>query len=58
MLRAMILVVPLVLLGACGGARFAGFNNCSADGSAVLFEYPNSQGRYDTANNGPCKPAS
>lgn len=55
MIRSAIVLVPILLLTACGGGRFAGFNNCSADGSPVLFEYPNAQGNYDTLNNGPCK---
>jgi hypothetical protein len=54
-IRSAIILVPILLLSACGGGRFAGFNNCSADGSPVLFEYPNEQGNYDTLNNGPCK---
>jgi len=54
MLRAVLLVFALGLLSGCGG-RFAGLNNCSADGSVVLFEYPNAQGSYEGLNNGPCK---
>jgi hypothetical protein len=50
------IVIALVAgaLGACSG-RFAGFNNCSADGSVVLFEHPNKAGNYEGLNNGPCK---
>lgn len=55
MIRASIVLLPMVLLTACGGGRFAGFNNCSADGSPVLIEYPNAEGNYDTLSNGPCK---
>lgn len=55
MIRASIVLLPMVLLTACGGGRFAGFDNCSADGSPVLIEYPNANGNYDTLNNGPCK---
>ena len=55
MTRALLLLIALGLLSGCGGGRFAGFNNCSADGSTVWFEYPNAQGSYDGLNNGPCK---
>ena len=55
LIRTSLVLLPLVLLTACGSGRFAGFNNCSADGSAVLIEYPNENGNYDTLNNGPCK---
>ena len=55
LIRTSLVLLPLALLTACGGGRFAGFNNCSADGSPVLIEYPNEQGHYDTLNNGPCK---
>ncbi|HEY4134636.1 MAG TPA: hypothetical protein VGO34_05425 [Alphaproteobacteria bacterium] len=59
MTRAMIVLIPMLLLSACSsGGRWAGFNNCSADGSVVMVEYPNAQGNYDTLNNGPCKSAS
>jgi hypothetical protein len=54
MLRAVLLVLALSLLTGCGG-RFAGFSNCSADGSVVWYEYPNAQGSYEGLNNGPCK---
>jgi hypothetical protein len=47
-----LLFLASLLLSACGG-RFAGFGSCSADGSPVWFEYPNSQGSYDGLNNGP-----
>jgi hypothetical protein len=52
--RILIVLVALAALSGCSG-RFAGFNNCSADGSLVMFEYPNSQGSYEGLNNGPCK---
>ncbi len=53
---AAVILGSLLMLSACAdGGRFAGFNNCSADGSPVLIEYPNAQGNYDTLNNGPCK---
>jgi len=56
MLGKIIVLASLALLAGCaGGGRFAGFNNCSADGSVVLTEYPNSAGIYDGLNNGPCK---
>ena len=50
------IVIALVAgaLAACTG-RFAGFNNCSADGSVVWFEYPNKAGSYEGLSNGPCK---
>ena len=54
MLRIATLCLALLALSACGG-RFAGTNNCSADGSTVWFEYPNAQGSYEGLNNGPCK---
>jgi hypothetical protein len=41
-----------LVLASCGG-RFAGFSSCSADGSPVWFEYPNSNGSYEGLNNGP-----
>ncbi len=50
--RTALLLAAALLLAGCGG-RFAGFNNCSADGSPVWFEYPNSQGSYEGLNNGP-----
>jgi hypothetical protein len=49
-----LLSAALLTLAACGG-RFAGLNNCAADGSVVWMEYPNAQGNYDTLNTGPCK---
>jgi hypothetical protein len=53
MLRSLpVLIAAALLLAACGG-RFAGFGSCSADGSPVWFEYPNSKGSYDGLNNGP-----
>jgi hypothetical protein len=54
MSRTLLLIVTLALLSGCGG-RYAGFNNCSADGSSVVREYPNSAGSYEGLNNGPCK---
>jgi hypothetical protein len=53
MSRIVIMLVALAALSGCG--RFAGFNNCSADGSLVMFEYPNSKGSYEGLNNGPCR---
>ena len=56
MLSKIIVLATLALLGGCaGGGRYAGFNNCSADGSVVVTEYPNSAGSYAGLNNGPCK---
>jgi hypothetical protein len=61
MSRVVLLIVlglALPLLSACDtgkGGRWAGFNNCSADGSVVWWEYPNAQGSYEGLNNGPCK---
>jgi hypothetical protein len=57
MSRAFIILAALALLGGCAGngGRFAGLNNCSADGSVVMFEYPNSAGNYNGVNNGPCR---
>lgn len=54
MSRTLILLAALAVLAGCSG-RFAGFNNCSADGSLVMFEYPNAAGSYEGLNNGPCK---
>lgn len=56
LVRSAVILGSLLMLSACAdGGRWAGFNNCSADGSPVLIEYPNAQGHYDTLNNGPCK---
>jgi hypothetical protein len=55
MMRAAFVIIALGLLAGCSGGRWAGFNNCSADGSVVWYEYPNAQGSYDGLNNGPCK---
>jgi hypothetical protein len=57
LVRTAMILGSLLMLAACsaGGGRWAGFDNCSADGSPVLIEYPNAQGNYDTLNNGPCK---
>jgi hypothetical protein len=56
LVRTAVILGALLMLSACSsGGRWAGFNNCSADGSPVLVEYPNAQGNYDTLNNGPCK---
>jgi hypothetical protein len=55
MLRTILVLATLAMLGGCGGGRYAGFNNCSADGSVVITEYPNSAGSYAGLNNGPCK---
>ena len=56
MARALVILIAAGLVASCsGGGRFAGFNNCSADGSTVLVEYPNKAGSYDGVNNGPCK---
>ncbi|MBX6367125.1 MAG: hypothetical protein IRZ04_04045 [Rhodospirillales bacterium] len=41
-----------VLLTACEG-RFVGFDNCSADGSVVWWEMPNSRGSYEGLDNNP-----
>ncbi|HUB97316.1 MAG TPA: hypothetical protein VL993_15445 [Stellaceae bacterium] len=58
MLRKIIVLATLAMLCGCSGAgRYAGLNNCSADGSVVLREYPNSTGSYAGLNNGPCKTA-
>jgi len=54
MSRTLILLLTLTLLAGCGG-RFAGFNNCSADGSTVWTEYPNSMGNYEGLNKAPCQ---
>jgi len=54
MSRTMILLLTLALLAGCSG-RFAGFDNCSADGSVVWNEYPNGMGNYEGLNNAPCK---
>jgi hypothetical protein len=54
MSRTIFVLVTLALLSACGG-RYAGFDNCSADGSVVVTEYPNSAGSYEGLNNAPCK---
>jgi hypothetical protein len=54
MSRIVIVAVALAVLSGCAG-RFAGFNNCSADGSLVVFEHPNAKGTYEGLNNGPCK---
>lgn len=53
LVRTLIVILAVGVLSACGG-RFAGFDNCSADGSVVWYEYPNSDGTYDGLNNGPC----
>jgi hypothetical protein len=54
MLRSLsMLVAAGLLLAACSTGRFAGFENCSADGSPVWWEYPNSKGSFDGLNNGP-----
>ena len=50
-----IILVAALALSACSTGRWAGFNNCSADGSTVWWEFPNSKGSYDGLNNGPCK---
>lgn len=56
LVRTAVIFGSLLMLSACAdGGRWAGFNNCSADGSPVMIEYPNAQGHYDTLNNGPCK---
>ena len=56
MLKAILVLATMAVLSGCSGGRFAGFNTCSADGSVVLYEYPNANGSYDTLNTGPCKP--
>ena len=57
MIRKALIVAALLALSACSGNyRFMGFNNCSADGSPVWFEYPNAAGSYEGLNNGPCQP--
>ncbi len=55
--KTIFVLAALAALTACGGGRYAGLNNCSADGSPVIWEYPNADGSYDGLNNGPCKPA-
>lgn len=55
MTRAIFVLLAVATLANCGGARFAGFGNCSADGSVVWFEYPNSKGEFEGLNNAPCK---
>jgi hypothetical protein len=57
MLKAILVLGTLAVLAGCGssGGRFAGLNTCAADGSVVLYEYPNADGSYDTLNTGPCK---
>jgi hypothetical protein len=54
MSRTILVLATVALLSACGG-RYAGFDNCSADGSVVVTEYPNAAGTYEGLNNGPCK---
>jgi hypothetical protein len=54
MSRTILILATLALLSACGG-RYAGFDNCSADGSVVVTEYPNALGNYEGLNNAPCK---
>jgi hypothetical protein len=44
------LAALLAMLASCSG-RFAGFGNCSADGSPVWYEYPNSAGSFDGIDN-------
>jgi hypothetical protein len=53
--KVLVLATLAMLCGCAGGGRYAGFNNCSADGSVVLIEYPNSTGSYSGLNNAPCK---
>ena len=56
MARIVLVLAAVVLISGCSaGGRFVGFNNCSADGSTVVVEYPNKAGSYDGLNNGPCK---
>lgn len=55
MTRLVLVLAVLLTLSACGNGRWMGFNNCSADGSPVWFEYPDSSGSYEGLNNGPCK---
>ena len=59
MLKAILILGTLAVLAGCSssgsGGRFAGLNTCAADGSVVLYEYPNADGSYDTLNTGPCK---
>ena len=54
MSRTILVLATLALLSACGG-RYAGLDNCSADGSVVVTEYPNAAGSYAGLNNAPCK---
>ena len=55
--KAILVLATMAVLSGCGGdGRFAGLDTCSADGSVVLYEYPNADGSYDTLNTGPCKP--
>lgn len=55
MIKTILVLATLAVLAGCGGGRYAGLNNCSADGSPVVWEYPNADGNYDGLNNGPCK---
>lgn len=55
MIKTILVLATLAILAGCGGGRYAGLNNCSADGSPVVWEYPNADGSYDGLNNGPCK---
>jgi hypothetical protein len=55
--KILLIVAVAATLAGCSTGRWAGFNNCSQDGSPVWWEYPNSHGSFDGLNNGPqyCK---
>ncbi len=55
MTTKIIVLFAIAVLSGCAGGRYAGLDNCSADGSVVLTEYPNSSGSYAGLNNAPCK---
>ncbi len=48
-----VILITTLFLGACSTGRWGGPMNCSADGSPVWWEYPNSKGSYEGLNNGP-----
>lgn len=48
MSRFFVLAGVLMMAGcaAPGGGQYVGLNQCAADGSVVMWEYPNSDGSY------------